>query len=251
MDVEYWDGVAQTYDDEIFDSIKLDLNRIIERRVRQYRSADNLACDFGCGVGKYLPLLARYFKTVYAVDHSSKLLKIAQATCAEHQNIRFFQSDLSRTKLRIPKIRFAVCANVLIAPDRKTRLSILSNVHRHQSRGGHLLLLVPSTESVLHTNLRLIEWNRRAGCQGDEVMSECLPTTARSAAHLLNGTIPIEGVPTKHYLREEVLLMLHDQGYEPISVDKLEFGWDIEFNNPPAWLQRPYPWDWLLLARKK
>lgn len=251
MDVEYWDRVAQTYDDEIFDSINLDLNGIVERRVEQYQSPDYLAGDFGCGVGKYLPLLARCFKKVYAIDHSEELLKVARSTCARQANIRFMRSDLARAKLRIPKIRFAVCANVLIAPDRKKRQSILRNIHRYQPRGGHVLLLVPSTESVLFTNVRLIEWNRRAGFRGNDVMSESLTATATSTAELLKGTIPIQGVLTKHYLREEVMLMLDGVGYEPISVDKLEFAWDNEFDSPPSWMKGPYPWDWLLVARKK
>ena len=251
MDVEYWDQVAANYDDEIFDSINLDLNGIIKRRVEQYQSQDYFACDFGCGVGKYLPLLARCFKTLYAVDHSEELLKVARVACAGQTNIRFIRSDLSRTKLRIPKIRFAVCTNVLIAPAHKKRLAILRNIQRHQPHGGHLLLLVPSTESALYANQRLIEWNRRAGYRGEELMSECLPATARSAKQLLNGTIPIQGVLTKHYLREEILLMLEGQGYETVSVDKLEFAWRNEFDNPPSWMQSPFPWDWLLVARKK
>jgi hypothetical protein len=31
---------------------------------------------------------------------------------------------------------------------------------------------------------------------------------------------------------------------------KLEYGWKTEFSHPPRWMKAPFPWDWLVTARK-
>jgi len=60
----------------------------------------------------------------------------------------------------------------------------------------------------------------------------------------------IEGVPTKHYLKEELTIYLSDFGLKVLSVDKVEYAWNTEFIEPPKWMNEPYPWDWLVICRK-
>ena len=61
----------------------------------------------------------------------------------------------------------------------------------------------------------------------------------------------IEGVPTKHYLREEAIVFLEEEGFQVVSVDKIEYAWNTEFDDPPRWMGSPGPWDWLLIARRR
>lgn len=130
------------------------------------------------------------------------------------------QATPIRTKLHILRPHFVVCANVLITPHRATRSSILRNIHHHLTRGGHLMLVVPSTESSLYADQRLVQWYRCEGRSAANAWREGIAATAASAADLLDGIIKIEGVPTKHYLREEAVLMLESAGFEPVSVKK-------------------------------
>ena len=247
MDKRYWDNVAADYDDQIHDSFANDHAGIIKRRIQKYAKSAHIACDFGCGIGKYLPMLSKRFKFVYAIDLSQKLLDLAEQNCGQHNNIRYIQSNLSNTKLRIRKSHFAVCANVLIADDRKARTGILKNINRHLVTGGHLLLLVPSTESALYADQRLVEWYRREGATESEARAERI----RVGPTLLDGIIKIQGVPTKHYLREEAAVTLANAGFEMVSADKVEYGWHTEFDSPPRWMREPYPWDWLIVARAR
>lgn len=252
MDRQYWNSVAADYDSQIQDSLGTDRRRAIRKRIRQFGSPRKVACDFGCGVGKYAPFLARCFKTVYAIDYSQKLLDHAARNCEHVANVRFIRSDLSRPnlKIRMRKPHFAVCANVLIAPQRRTRVNILCNIHRCLVRSGHLMLLVPSTESALWANRRLIDWNRREGRRGSDLKEESIPATATNAADLLEGIFCLDGVRTKHFLREEGVIMLRDAGFEPAEPEKIEYAWDTEFVEPPDWLNAPFPWDWLFIAHK-
>ena len=62
--------------------------------------------------------------------------------------------------------------------------------------------------------------------------------------------MPIDGVPTKHWLREELQVALRAAGFVVESVDKVEYGWDTEFPDPPRWMKDPWPWDWAVAARR-
>ena len=35
------------------------------------------------------------------------------------------------------------------------------------------------------------------------------------------------------------------------TIEKINYNWKTEFNQPPKWLKEPYPWDWMCVAEKK
>ena len=252
MDASYWEEVGRSYEETIFDSASKDRFGVIRARLDQYADRDSVATDFGCGVGHYLPLLARRFRRVHGVDGAESLLERARERCGELDNVTVQRANLAaaRTRLEVRKARFALCANVLISEDGALRRGILRCVHRHLVRGGFGLFLVPSLESVLFANQRLVEWNRRRGYSLDDALDSGIPPTRRSARDLLLSLVRIEGVPTKHYLREEATVFLESEGFRVASVDKVEYDWNTEFDDPPSWMGRPGPWDWLLAAKR-
>ncbi len=66
-----------------------------------------------------------------------------------------------------------------------------------------------------------------------------------------DGLINIDDVTTKHYLREEIVVTWEKAGFEILEIKKIEYGWDTEFDDVPSWMKAPFPWDWMVLARKK
>jgi hypothetical protein len=60
----------------------------------------------------------------------------------------------------------------------------------------------------------------------------------------------IDGVPTKHYLAEELSLMLQGSRLQIEHLDKVPYAWDSEFGDAPRWMRAPYPWDWLVVAKR-
>lgn len=247
MDKHYWNNTAADYDAEILDSINTDRKQIIQRRLRKFYNPEHRAADFGCGVGKYLPALSRGFKSVYAIDHAGALLDLARTECIKRDNVKFIEADLARQSPKMRPVHFAVCTNVLIMPDEKQRAFILMNVYQHLVRGGHLLLLVASAESALFANQRLLEWNRRCGVSRREARKVMI----KPSFDALNGVIQREGVPHKHYLREEAIVMLDAVGLDTLRVDRVEYPWTTEFDDPPKWMNAPHPWDWLITCRKR
>jgi SAM-dependent methyltransferase len=253
LDLRYWERIAGRYEEEVFSSAGADLAGVVARHLDALADPRAVAIDFGCGVGHYLPLLAERFREVHGLDFAAPLVEQARERCLGLAAVRVQQADLSkgRAPRGLPRARVAVCANVLISQDERMRRGILRAIARQLVAGGHLLLVVPSLESALFANQRLIEWNRRLGFDERESIDSGIAPSARSLREIVMGLVRIDGVPTKHYLREEALVLLDDAGFTVRTWEKVEYGWETEFEKPPRFMKRPGPWDWLFVARRR
>jgi len=251
MDVKYWNEVAENYDHEIFDVLAHDKNCLITDRIEDFASETKTASDLGCGPGKFLPILSRSFRHVYAYDISEICLEQARDNCSGLSNIDYIMADLSMKKIRMPKVDFVLCINSIIMRSMVKRFRYLRAVSDHLNTGGHMTLVVPSFESAIFSKIRLIETHIRRGVSyGAAVMAVWSANNRQKASHLQQGIVNIDNVPTKHYLKEELSATLRDFGFEIKEVLKIEYGWETEFSDPPHWLKEPYPWDWLVTAQK-
>lgn len=250
MDRAYWDSKAKTYDREIFSSIHEDKNGVIKKTISKYASKKHAAADLGCGSGLYLPYLASKFKSVYACDLSAGLVRAAKKRCVKTAGITYNVADLSKERQKLPDVRFAVSANVLIIPDAAIRRAIVRNFYRALPKGAVLMLVVPSLESVLYVNTRQFEWNLKDGMSERKALDAGLKSTHKKTGSVADGLINIEGVTHKHYLREELEVFLTGFRFKVQKISKVEYKWDTEFENPPKWMKGPYPWDWLVVLLK-
>ena len=55
----------------------------------------------------------------------------------------------------------------------------------------------------------------------------------------------------KHYIQEELITMADSVRLDTVSVEKLEYHWQTEFDQPPEWMGAPFPWDWLAVFRNR
>lgn len=247
MNRTYWNAVADTYEDEIFSVLAHDTDGRIRERVERHGGPDRIAADLGCGVGHCLPLLTEHFARVFACDLSDDCLERARKTHGGRTNITFEVADLTRGGGPIPPVDLALCINVLITSSLTMRTRILGNLHRYLKEDGRLLIVVPSVESALLTSARMIQWNQRNGHRSAEAESLGLPRTG-SVRQVHRGHLTIDGVVTKHYLKEELEFLLPDNGLKLLEIEKIPYPWTTEFAQPPDWMKEPLPWDWLVLA---
>jgi SAM-dependent methyltransferase len=250
MNRAYWDAVAEDYDSEIFSVLDHDTGGLIAGHIDRLGDRTRTAADLGCGVGKFTPLLADAFGRVHACDLSPKLLAQARRACRDRDNVDFLQTDLGRVAHPFEPVDFVLCVNVLIMAGLEARMSVLRAVTAQVKHGGHLLLVVPSVESMLYTQFRRIDWCLRDGMDCAEAVRDSTPSHG-SVRQLHQGIRPIDGVPTKHHLREELLVLLRNHEMDVLSVEKLTYPWTTEFDDPPAWMEGPSPWDWLVVARRR
>lgn len=251
MKRDYWDRVADRYEAEIFSVADQDRGGLVRAALDRYGRGAATASDIGCGIGHFLPLLSARFAQVLAVDLSPKCLARARARHAGLTNVRYVARDLSAPRARLPAVDLALCVNALLTPALAARHRFLDNVCRSVRRGGHLVLVVPSLESALLTNARLIEWNRRRGLSSAAAArSGFNDQPADVTRRLHEGVVRIDHVATKHYLAEELSFLLADRGLSMLELQKIEYPWTTEFTSAPRWMKAPYPWDWLAVARR-
>jgi SAM-dependent methyltransferase len=248
VDAAYWDKLAHRYERCVLNAWDDSRTGLLRRIVRRHADTAAHAADFGCGTGHALALLSECFGSVAAYDFSRANLTAAKARHGDLENVRLLHRDLSTGRAVSPKVGFGVCVNVLIAPDADLRDGILRAVAGSLKMGARLLLVVPSLESALYVDRRLLDWNLVEGIPAQAARGETLPADAQF--DLAGGIVPLDGVPTRHYLREELESTLPHFGLEPIRIRKVTYPWNTEFQNPPPFLQKPHPWDWAVLARK-
>ena len=250
MDEKYWDKVAVDYDGEIFSALASDRSDVIASTISRFGSKQAVACDFGCGVGKFLPILAENFRHVYAIDISEKLLSQARDNCKDLDNVSYWKKDLSQARVKLEKIDFALSVSVMIMTCGKKRTAILDAISRHLRKEALFVLVVPSLESALYADFWLVQWNLKAGLTGAEAIWELGDGNNGENCSLRQGIVDIDDVPTKHYLKEELEALFERRPFDILSIEKVEYPWRTEFDHPPRWMNEPYPWDWLVVLKK-
>src|SRR4030095_11974804 len=145
-DALHWNSIAESYDREIFNVFKNDKKKKLKKYLAKYANKNHTAIDFGCGVGKALPLLSPLFKGIIAVDVSQKCISIAQSS--PHKNVVFKQADLAGKKIDLPTVDFAFCCNVAMSDNTKRNRRIIQNVLQALNKGGAALFVLPSYESA-------------------------------------------------------------------------------------------------------
>jgi hypothetical protein len=116
-----------------------------------------------------------------------------------------------------------------------------------------LILNVPSVESLLYSYFRETEWWRKMGNSPQEAEALVDASYITQPRQVAQGVLIRGTEPTKHYLREELMVLARDEmGLEVLDVLKMEYDWatEMEDDNVPTWMGEPYPWDWIMVAKK-
>ena len=250
MDVAYWDGVAKGFDDQIFDVLLHDRAGVVKDAVRKVAAPGCRIADFGCGNGRQLEFLASVAGDVQAYDLSPELVAMAVERTAHLPHVACHREDLCRPSRALGPVDIAVCVNAVMMPSRPLRDAFMRTLVASLREDGTLVLVVPSVESILLEGHRLVDWYRSMGSSLRKARALTDASSWMSVSGVLDGVFRLDGVRTKHYLRDELALLLGDAGFTVESIDKVEYAWSSMYDDPPEWLASPYPWDWMAVARR-
>ncbi|MCR6720694.1 MAG: hypothetical protein NVV59_10460 [Chitinophagaceae bacterium] len=103
----------------------------------------------------------------------------------------------------------AVCINAILTDSLKKREIFFQNITNCLSQRGSLILVVPSLESWMLTRIIQHQWKL------DKTLFK-KPSTAVAAKRyldILQGNAEIDDVATKHYLGDEVDLLLQQKRF--------------------------------------
>ena len=248
MDRNYWEKIAPSYNDEIFDVLQNDKKALIRSAIKKYASKKKTVIDIGCAIGKWLPVLSPAFKKVVAVDISEKNLAIARKLFPQYKNVQYLRADMSGRKTKVPACDFGICINAILTASLKDRTIFFQSLTACIKKGGHLIITIPSLESYLLSGILQQQYKI------DEKLFHATENTdeaLRKWNNIRQGNVDIDKVPHKHYLKEELQLLLEKEGFSVLEIKKIEYDWSTEFNKPPAWLKNPKPWDWMVTAKKR
>ena len=165
----------------------------------------------------------------------------------DYPNVEYQRMDMSAYTLTVTPCDVAVCINAILTDNLKKRINFFQSLNICLNQGGTLILVVPSLESKLYSNIIAHRWNV------DDDNKEKIESVEKAyalAKNIKQGVTDIDNVPTKHYLKEELELLLKLDGFTVDRVEKINYTWKTEFNNPPKWLDEPHPWDWMCVAKK-
>ncbi len=247
MNRTYWEKIAPDYNVEIFDVLANDNKGLIRKTINRFASQQKTVVDIGCAIGKWLPLLSPGFKRVYAIDISAKNLDIAKKIYPEYKNVVYSRVNMSDPKAKLTKCDFAICINAILTDSLRKRDFFFGNLKKCVKKNGYIILVIPSLESSMLTSIIRNKWNP----DKDAPAFISKRKKHRQLKNLLEGNAEIDNVPTKHYLKEELELLLELEGFTAEKFAKIEYEWTTEFLRPPFWLKEPRPWDWMVIARKK
>jgi SAM-dependent methyltransferase len=248
MNRNYWEKIAPGYNEEIFDVLYNDKKAIIRSAIKKIASPSKTVLDAGCAIGKWLPVLSPAFKKCIAVDISARNLAIARENYPDYTNVEYLRADMSGKRPRIPVCNVVVCINAILTDSLKKRTAFFKNLSSCLRKNGHLVLVVPSLESWLLTRIIQNKWKIDKELFKEKISGK---EAIKRYKGLQQGNVEIDNVPTKHYLSGELSILLSREGFEVEACKKIEYAWKTEFIKPPRWLQKPSPWDWMIIGKKK
>jgi SAM-dependent methyltransferase len=243
-----WDSLARNYEELVFNVFESDSNLLLIKSIRRLGSNKKIAGDFGCGVGRALPLLSKHFKKVYAMDFSPMCVK--EAVRLNLGNVICETKDLSNSHIQLPAVDFGLCVNVAISNDVKKNHAILNNVCKALKRNGTAIFVIPSWESASMVTWRTMELYNKDGFSVSEIPEEHLGFYTGKNIDVSMGVFDVDGSPTKHWLITELMQIFEKPGLHIEAINKIEYDWKTELVRPPSWLGYPYPWDWMVKLRK-
>ena len=211
MDVKYWNQFAHEYDDFVIDAFTYGRTHMVGEQIKRFAAPDLDVADFGCGPGKVLPFLAKKFHKVYAYDFSDRLLEFARERCQGLDNVEIAQADLSQPVEHLPLVDVIVSLNAVIMPEPKPRLQFLRGIASRLKPAGTLILNVPSVESLLYSAFRETEWYRKQGHSPKKAEFLTDISSLTGPRMLAQGVLYRGTEPTKHYLREELIVLARDE----------------------------------------
>jgi ubiquinone/menaquinone biosynthesis C-methylase UbiE len=248
MEKKYWEQIAPNYELEIFDVLKNDKSKKIVNSIQSVSGTNKTVIDIGCAIGKWIPVLSPIFKTVHAIDISAKNLSIAKKKYNHIGNLSLERVDMSSKVSKKGKYDVAVCINAILTPNLNKRDLFFKHMTGYIKKGGDLVLVVPSLESKLFSHIVAHKWDI------DKIKSEKHTNgklALKEIRNIKDGVANLDEVPTKHFMKEELELLLKLEGFGIERIEKIAYQWNTEFHKPPTWLKEPLPWDWMVIAKKK
>jgi SAM-dependent methyltransferase len=245
---ERWSRVATSYEVEFVDpylpEVRNPLPAVLERLAGD---GTKTAADLGCGVGPLLPLLARRFHQVFAVDFAEGMLARSRERCSGLTNVEFLQRGFTDLTPLAGRVDVAVAVNSLVLPDVGELEAALGQIHAALRPGGHLLGIVPAMDAVHYFTMLLVDRAREVGMPAVQARKNAAHHAEHALYDFAFGEFRYQGIEQHFWQPFEVKYRLRRAGFRRVRLQKVRLAWH-QFGCARDLGDLPPPWDWFFVA---
>jgi SAM-dependent methyltransferase len=245
-----WSRMAGSYEIEFVDpylpEVRNPLPGVLERLADDGTKA---AADLGCGVGPLLPLLAKRFRHVFAVDFAEGMLARSRERCAGLANVEFLQRGLTDLAPLAGRVDVAVAVNSLVLPDVGDLESALSQIHNALRPGGRFLGIVPAMDAVHYFTMLLVDRARQTGMPTARAHKNAAHHAEHAYYDFAFGEFRYQGIEQHFWQPFEIGYRLRRAGFRGVRLRKVRLAWH-QFGCARDLGDLPPPWDWFFVARR-
>ena len=258
---QYWEQAAKSWED-IQDTFVTDEQMIIRRTLSRHLNLNDHVIDFGCGGGRYLQYLSGRCRRVLGLDISESLIDLAIELVRKKKllNVELKVADIGFNGVveklgpALPVCTAAICTNVLLSPEPRTRANIMALMANRLRPGGKLFIVVPAVSSALNIRAQHVRWLKERRKRNYKVNAKVEAAEHSDAADERRGIFERMGVRHQHYKLSDLQDLLSEHGFVLIKAERVEYSWSTEFDKPTKFLDRDpnvsRPFDWLVVAER-
>ncbi len=245
-----WSKAAATYEQDFIDPYLPGVRNPLPRALEELADpAHGTAADLGCGVGPLLPVLAKHFRRVIAVDFAEGMLQRARERCRDLPNVEFLHRPFTDLTPLADRLDVAVAVNSLVLPDVGDLEAALRSIHAALRPGGRFLGIVPAMDAVHYYTMLLVDRARRAGMPADKARQNAAHLGEHALYDFAFGGFRYRGIEQHFWQPFEVRYRLRRAGFRRVRLSKVELAWN-QFAGAPDLKKEPPPWDWFFQAEK-
>lgn len=209
------------------------------------------AIDLGTGIGNGIPMLARLFRRVVAIDYAPRMVATARKRYAHLSHVSFAVADMRELSRYHGRFDVAVAVNSVLLPSSRDVRRMLREAYATLKPGGLLFGVFPSLESEVYIGLLTFEREHAKLRHEERAWLRTEELVGRHRIDFFRGTVGKSAVTQKFYYRFELLHRLQRAGFTDIRIGRVVYPWRL-LDDPDARAFRGQPgfWDWFVSARR-
>jgi SAM-dependent methyltransferase len=244
-----WSRAAAIYEQEFVNphlpQVRSPLRPTLRALARRGATA---VADLGCGIGPLVPLLAKNFRRVWAVDFADAMLARARQKAKALTNVTFLQRSLLDLRPLHGKLDVAVAVNSLVMPDIRDLDAALAEIRRCLKPGAALVGIVPAMDAVHYQTMLLLERALDRGQPLDAARKNAAHHNEHDSYDFAFGEYRFRGIEQHFWQPFEVRYRFEKAGLRLRQLKKVHLAWQ-QFACWRDTRDQPPPWDWYFLAR--
>src|SRR3989440_4887847 len=233
-----WNRTADQFDELVCDIASEETNNQLRRFVSAAHPSrkKSVLVDLGCGTGTFVQKFSKHFRQISRADVATAVVRKAEKTYQGTTPAKWHVADVKDCpKLFGDRVAdLAVCLNVITSPSAARRKSLWASVKAVTKPSGHMLVVVPSTESCEMVS----EWENRA--------------RKKPKPALKKGGIAERGdIWQKHFSRDELIAIISELGFSVVRLGAVSYAWSSRSEEHTSELQSRSDLVCRLLLEKK